>query len=325
MCLVYSEVKLVNNKKYKSILVTGGAGCVGSTLVPVLLDSGYKVKVLDNLMYGGMGLLTNFSSPNFEMIIGDVRNKELVKNSLQGVDAIIHLAAIVGYPACDKYPHEAQEINYKATKQLNELRNKDRLLIFASTGSNYGHVASGICTEETPLAPLTNYGRTKTKAEEAISPSPNVIIYRFATAFGLSPRLRLDLLINDLTYQALKTRHLVVYEKDYRRTFIHVRDMAKSFIFALENSPKMVGQTYNVGDESMNLKKEDVANILLNKLKFMLNFTDSGRDADQRNYEVDYSKIKKIGFKTDISVEKGIDEMIKAFKVVTIKNPYSNY
>ena len=315
----------MNSKKYQNILVTGGAGCIGSTLVPLLLSSGYKVRVLDNLMYGGMGLLTNFSNPNFETIIGDIRNKELVKTALKGMDAIIHLAAIVGYPACDKYPQEAQEINYKATKQLNELRNKNQLLIFASTGSNYGHVASGICTEETPLAPLTNYGRTKTKAEATIGSSPNVIIYRFATAFGLSPRLRLDLLINDLTYQALKTKHLVVYEKDYRRTFIHVRDIAKSLIFALENSSKMIGQIYNVGDESMNVKKEEVVNILLKKMKFMLNFTDSGKDADQRNYEVDYSKIKRLGFKTDVSIENGIDEMIKAFKVVTIKNPYSNY
>jgi len=313
------------NKKYQSILVTGGAGCIGSVLVPMLLGSGYKVKVLDNLMYGGMGLLTNFSSPNFEMIIGDVRDHKTVKTALQDIDAIIHLAAIVGYPACDKYPHEAQEVNYKATSKLSELRNKNQLLIFASTGSNYGHVKSGMCTEETPLAPLTNYGKTKTKAEEAIAFSPNVIIYRFATAFGLSPRLRLDLLINDLTYQALKTKHLVVYEKDYRRTFIHVRDMAKSLIFALENSSKMIGQIYNVGDESMNIKKEDVVKILLKKLEFILNFTDSGKDADQRNYEVDYSKIKRLGFKTNVSIEAGILEMIKAFKVVSIKNPYSNY
>lgn len=315
----------MNNKRYQNILVTGGAGSVGSTLVPILLASGYKVRVLDNLMYGGMGLLTNFSNPNFEMIIGDIRNKKIVESALKNMDAIVHLAAIVGYPACDKYPQEALEINYKGTKQLNELRNKNQLLIFASTGSNYGHVKSGICTEKTPLAPLTNYGRSKTKAEEAIVTFPNIIIYRFATAFGISPRLRLDLLINDLTYQALKTKHLVVYEKDYRRTFIHVRDMAKSFIFALENSSKMVGQIYNVGDESMNVKKEDVVNILLKKLEFILNFTDSGRDADQRNYEVDYSKIKRLGFKTDISIEDGIDEMTKAFKVVTIKNPYSNY
>jgi len=315
----------MNNKKYQNILVTGGAGCIGSTLVPALLNLDYRVRVVDNLMYGGMGLLTNFSNPNFEMIVGDIRNKKVVESALKNIDAVIHLAAIVGYPACDKYPHEAQEINYKATKQLNELRNKDQLFIFASTGSNYGHVESGICTEETPLAPLTNYGISKTKAEEAIATAPNVIIYRFATAFGLSPRLRLDLFINDLTYQALKTKHLVVYEKDYRRTFIHVRDMAKSFIFALQNSLKMIGQTYNVGDESTNLKKEDVVKILLKKLEFILNFTDSGRDADQRNYEVDYSKIKKLGYKTDISVEEGIDEMIKAFKVVTIKNPYSNF
>lgn len=315
----------MSKQKYQNILVTGGAGCIGSTLVPILLNSGYKVRVLDNLMYGGMGLLTNFSNPNFEMIINDVRNMKVVESALKNIDAIIHLAAIVGYPACDKYPHEAQEVNYKATKQLNELRSKNQLLIFASTGSNYGHVASGMCTEKTPLAPLTNYGRTKTKAEKAIASTSNVIIYRYATAFGLSPRLRLDLLINDLTYQALKTKHLVVYEKDYRRTFIHVRDIAKSLIFALENSSKMIGQTYNVGDESMNVKKEDIVNILVQKLEFILNFTDSGRDADQRNYAVDYSKIKKLGFKTDISIGNGIDEMIKAFKVVTIKNPYSNY
>lgn len=315
----------MKKQKYKKVLVTGGAGCVGTTLVGQLLKAGYKVRVVDNLMYGGMGLLSYFIDPNFELMIGDIRDKQVISKALKGMDAIIHLAAIVGYPACDKYPNEAQDINFKATKQLNDLRGKKQLFIFASTGSNYGHVESGLCNEDTPLAPLTIYGKTKTKAEEAIIKTDNVIIYRFATAFGLSPRLRLDLMINDFTFQALKTKHLVVYEKDYRRTFIHVRDMSSSLIFALENASKMVGEAYNVGDESMNMTKEDVVKILLNKLDFVVNFTDSGKDPDQRNYAVDYSKIKKLGYKTGVSVEKGIDEIIRAFKAVSIKNPYSNY
>jgi nucleoside-diphosphate-sugar epimerase len=308
----------------KTILVTGGVGAVGSILVPLLLAQGYRVRILDNLMYGGMGILNCFREPNLELTIGDIRDKATVKEALKDVDYIVHLAAIVGYPACNKRPAEATEINFRATKQLNELRDPKQLLIFASTGSNYGHVASGLCNEETPLKPLTVYGRNKTSAEKAITDSPNVIIYRFATAFGLSPRLRLDLMINDFTYQALKKKFLLIYEKDYRRSFIHIHDMAQAFIFAIDNRKRMVGKTYNVGDESMNMTKEDVVKLLQTKLNFLVNFTDTGKDEDQRNYAVDYTRIKKLGFKTSVSVEAGIDEMIKAFKAVDIKNPYAN-
>jgi len=313
------------SNKAKKILVTGGAGYVGCVLVQELLRKGYQVRILDNLTFGGMGLLDHFNNGNFEVIAGDVRDKKKVRSALKGMDAIIHLAAVVGFPACRKKPREAKEINYEATVQLNKLRNPDQLLIFASTGSNYGHIPSGYCTEETALNPISIYGKTKTAAEKSIKKSPNVIIYRFATAFGLSPRLRLDLLVNDFTYQILKKKYIIVYDKDYKRTFIHVRDMAKAFIFALENSEKMEGQTYNVGDESLNATKKDIIGLLNKKLDFILHYVESGKgDEDQRNYWVDYSKIRGVGFKATISLEQGIEEMLKAFRVIDIRNPYSN-
>ncbi|KKQ75914.1 MAG: NAD-dependent epimerase/dehydratase [Candidatus Woesebacteria bacterium GW2011_GWB1_38_5b] len=309
----------------KLVLVTGGAGYIGSVLIPELLKLGYGVRVLDNLTYGGNGMIANFSNPNFEFMIGDTRDLGTVKKALEGVNAIIHLAALVGFPLCRKKPRDAEEVNHLATVQLNKLRKKNQLLIFASTGSNYGHIPSGYCTEKTPLNPISIYGKTKTAAERAISKSPNVIIYRFATAFGISPRLRLDLLINDFTYQALRKKSLIVYDKNYKRTFIHVRDIARSLIFALENSDKMVGETYNIGDESLNSDKEHIVNILKKKVNFILHYVkiDKG-DEDQRNYWVDYSKIKSLGFKTQVSLEQGIDEMLKAFKVIDLENPYSN-
>src|SRR3989344_247757 len=304
-------------QNYQKILVTGGAGYVGSVFVHELLKRDYKVRVLDNLTFGGMGLFDHFNNGNFDVVVGDVRDKETVLKALKGIDAIIHLAAVVGFPACRKKPKEAKEVNYQATVQLNKLRKPEQLLVFASTGSNYGHIPRGYCTENIPLRPISIYGQTKTAAEKAIKKSPNVIIYRFATAFGLSPRLRLDLLVNDFTYQVLKKKYIMVYDKDYKRTFIHVRDMAHSFIFALENAGKMVGEVYNVGDESLNATKEDIINILKKKVDFILHYVESGKgDEDQRNYWVDYSKIKSLGFKTKISLDKGINEMLKAFKVI---------
>lgn len=311
--------------KFKTVLVTGGAGYVGSVLVHELLRRDHSVRVLDNLTFGGMGLMEHFNNGNFEVLAGDVRDKKVVRKALRGVDAIIHLAAIVGFPACRKRQKEAKEINQEATIQLSKLRKPEQLMIFASTGSNYGFIPDGYCTEKVPLNPISIYGKTKTKAEKAILKSPNVVIYRFATAFGLSPRLRLDLLVNDFTYQALRKKYIMVYDKDYKRTFIHVRDMAKAFIFALENSEKMVGEVYNVGDESLNKTKEDIINILKKKVDFIHHYVTSGKgDEDQRNYWVDYSKIRSLGFKTEVSLEEGIDEMLRAFKVIDIKNPFSN-
>ncbi|MDP3052549.1 MAG: NAD-dependent epimerase/dehydratase [bacterium] len=305
------------------ILITGGAGFVGSTLVPLLLKEGLDVTVVDNLMYHQDSLLGNAMFKNFHFILGDVRDEIVMKPAIRNADVIIHLAAIVGEPACRMRPDLAKSVNLQASKIINKLRSKNQTLIFASTGSNYGKVRT-ICTEKTPLNPLSLYGVTKTESEKIFLTKGNCIIYRFATGFGISPRLRLDLLPNDFTYKAVHERNLIVYQKDYRRTFIHVKDMAKAFAFALAHIPQMKNDVFNVGHESMNLTKENIAKKIKEKIDFYLYFAPIGHDPDFRNYEVSYKKIRKIGFTTDISIDEGLEELIKAFKMILVVSPHSN-
>ena len=306
------------------VLVTGGAGYVGSVLVPCLLERRYQVRVLDNLTYGGLGLLPYCLNPNFEFIKGDVRDPEVVRTAVWDADVIIHLAAIVGYPACKKNPQIAEEVNLGGTMNLDQARSKGQMVVFASTGSNYGHVPEGVCTEETPLNPLTLYGVTKTEAEKRLLESGNAIVYRFATAFGLSPRLRLDLMINDFVYQAVVNHQLIVYERHFQRTFIHVQDMARSILFAIDHAGQMRDEVFNVGSEAANLTKEDVALMIRQKLNYFLHFADIDKDEDQRNYAVSFSRIRSLGFETTVPVEQGIDELVRGFQLISIPNPYSN-
>jgi nucleoside-diphosphate-sugar epimerase len=306
------------------VLVTGGAGYVGSVLIPELLHRGYHVKVFDNLMYNSLSLLPFFVDEHFEFVKGDVRDEKAVQNAVKDVDLIIHLAAIVGAPACHRDQRLAEEVNYGGTANINKYRSRLQGVIFASTGSNYGAVENGVCTEQTPLNPLSVYGVTKTNAEKLLLDAGNVVAYRFATAFGLSPRLRLDLMINDFAFQALKNGMLVVYERHFKRTFIHVRDMARSFLFALENFERLKNEIFNVGSEKANFTKEDICLKIKEKINYHLYFADVGTDPDQRNYEVSYEKIRSKGFETTISVEKGIDELIKAYRTISLIRPFSN-
>ncbi len=306
------------------ILVTGGAGYVGSVLLPKLLEKGYRVQVLDNLMYGGQGLFPYFINKNFDFTRGDIRDRNTVRESINDVDLIIHLAAIVGFPACKKHPDLARTVHIDGTVNIDECRSKDQPIIFASTISNYGAVETGICTEETPLTPLTLYGETKTQAERLLRDSGNVVVYRFATAVGLSPRLRLDLLVNDFVYQALKNKQLIVFERYFKRAFIHVTDMARAILFAIENIDRMVDNVYNIGSEAMNFTKEEIALMIKDKIDYFLHFADIGEDPDKRNYEVSYQKIQSLGFKASISMEEAIDELVSGLQAVDIKNIYSN-
>ena len=307
-----------------NVLVTGGAGYVGSVLCPMLLREGYRVTVLDRLLFGGRGILPCFESRHFRIVRGDVRNEATLSESLEGVDLVIHLAALVGYPICKKHPKEAEEVNLGATVLLNQLRGRSIPMLYASTGSNYGAVASEICTEETPLQPLTTYGRTKTRAEMVTMEVGNAISYRFATAFGLSNRLRLDLLPNDFCYRAKIQRNLIVYEKNFKRTFIHVRDMGLAFLHAIKNFDAMKDRVYNVGDESMNYTKEDIALKIRERVDFYLHFAEIGKDEDQRDYEVSYDRIRSTGFRTGISMDEGLDELLRAMTAVEIQSEYSN-
>ena len=306
------------------ILVTGGAGYVGSTLVPALLDLGHRVRVLDSLKFGGHGLLPCCQNRFFELRKGDVCEAGDIESALEGIDAVIHLAAIVGYPACKKEPQLAQAVNVDSTKLLMNLRHKDQRVLYASTGSIYGSIPDYVCNENTPRAPITLYGETKAAAEELVLDAGNSVAYRFATAFGVSNRMRLDLMPNDFTYQAVKNRNLIVYEGGFKRTFVHVRDMARSFIFALERWDEVKDDVYNVGHESMNFTKQDVARKILEHVDYYLHFAEVGSDADQRNYEVSYEKIRAKGFETTIDLDRGIAELVQAAGLIEWKNPYGN-
>lgn len=305
------------------ILVTGGSGYVGSVLVPLLLHKNYDVRVFDNLLFKQTSLLPYFINPHFEFIHGDVRDVHALKIAVQGVDTIVHLAAIVGAPVCSSHPELAEAVNYQGTINLDSVRSPSQPIIYASTGSNYGKI-EGICTEETPLRPLSVYGQTKTKAEEHLKRSGNMIGYRFATAFGISPRLRLDLMPNDFALQALRVGNLIVYQKNVRRTFIHVTDMARAFLHAIEHFDEMKNNIYNVGNENMNLTKEEVARLVKRFVDYYLHFAEIGTDPDQRDYEVSYEKIRSTGFHTQVSMEDGIREIVEALKLLKPENPYSN-
>lgn len=306
------------------VLVTGGAGYVGCTLTPRLLEEGHEAVILDNLLYGGRGLLPFFAHPRFRFIRGDVRDLAALREAVKDVDAIIHLAAIVGYPACKKDPRLAEDVNIGGTRNLLAVRSKSQPILYASTGSNYGAYTGDLCTESTPLNPISLYGISKTKAEADVLGSGNALAFRFATAFGLSPRMRLDLLINDFTYRALKERNLIIYEKDFKRSFIHVRDMARSFAFGLANLDRMKDDIFNVGSEKMNFSKEEIALRIQQKIPFYLHFADVGKDEDQRNYAVSYEKIRGLGLDTTIDVDQGIDELIRAYSALDIRSEFSN-
>ena len=295
----------------KKILVTGGAGYVGTTLVPMLLEHGHEVVVVDNLMFmNGDRMIPYLSSDKFRFVKGDVRDAKLMKNLIQGKDVVIHLAAYVGFPLCRlKGESESYSLNTDATKLIADLMDERQYLLFGSTGSNYGEVF-GTCTEETPLNPLSIYGWTKTEAERIVMTRKNSTAFRFATAFGISPRMRLDLLVNDLTYKALTEGYAVIYESHFLRTFIHVRDLARSFIFAIDNQEKMAGEVYNVGSNSMNFTKRQVCEIINEEIpEAFFHHASIKEDPDKRNYQVSYDKIRALGFEVEVDLVTGIREI----------------
>lgn len=305
------------------VLVTGGAGYVGSVLVRQLLERGHRVHVVDNLMFGGETMIPLFIDPNFSFANVDICDRELLAKEMEGVEAVVHLAALVGYPLCKKLPQRATEVNVGGTINVIETMPKSAHLVYASTGSNYGEV-TGVCTEDTPLNPLSLYGRVKTKAEELCVARPNSIALRFATAYGLSPRPRLDLMINDFCWQAIHQRYLVVYEKHFRRTFIHVVDIARAIVHMLENFESLQYSTFNVGHESLNFTKEDIVNLIKKKVDFLVYYAEFEKDEDKRDYEVDYSRVRATGYEVSVNIEMGLSELTEGLKLLEIRNPYGN-
>ena len=307
------------------ILVTGGAGYIGSILVPQLLQNGFEVTVIDNFMYHQASLLNCCNNEKLVIINGDSRNKELVAEQLKKVDVVIPLACLTGAPLCSKDPLGAKSTNFDAINMLLELRTKRQWIIFPTTNSGYGVGEKGnFCTEETPLRPVSLYGKLKVEIENILLQEENTITLRFATVFGISPRMRLDLLVNDFTYRALNDRYLVLFEASFKRNYLHVRDAAAAFIFCIENFESMRGEPYNVGLSESNLSKLELCQKIQ---KFIPNFyfveSPIGEDVDKRDYVISNEKIEGRGFRTKMSLENGIKELIKGYQVVR-RNQYSN-
>lgn len=307
------------------ILVTGGAGYIGSVLVPRLLQEGYEVVVLDNFMFNQTSLLDCCYNPKLSIVRGDARDKELVKRLIKDADAIFPLACLTGAPLCSKDPWEAQSVVTDAVKMLIELRSKDQAIIYPTTNSGYGVGQKGkFCTEETSLKPISLYGKLKVESENALLDSGNAITLRLATAFGVSPRMRLDLLVNDFTYRAVFDRFVILFEPHFKRNYIHVRDVSKAFIHSLKNFKKMKNEPYNVGLSDANLSKMELCEEIKKHVQeFYFVESKIGEDPDKRDYIVSNEKIEKTGFQPDVSLSDGIKELVKGYQVIK-RNQFAN-
>lgn len=307
------------------VLVTGGAGYVGSILCEHLLAAGFHVTVLDNLLFGQHPHLHFCSNPNYEFVFGDCRSESTMKKLISSADVICPLAAVVGAPACDRDPWMARALNSDAVKLANKLRSRSQLLILPMTNSGYGTQSGAeMCTEETPLQPISLYGESKVEAENDVLSSENALSLRLATVFGASPRMRLDLLVNNFTYMAFTEGSLVIFEKDFKRNFVHVRDVADCFVYCIKNSSRMVGRPYNLGIDSANMSKEDLALRIKEYIpKLYIHFAEVGSDPDKRDYIVSNQRLRDAGFEAKHSIDDGIKELLKAFQMLR-RNPLKN-
>ena len=302
----------------ENVLVTGGAGYVGSVLTETLLENGYCVTVLDNLMFRQQSLLGLCHRERLSFVKGDARDQSLIKELVSKHDVLIPLAALVGAPICKADPHTATSVNLHSVKFLLEQASVDQKVIFPTTNSGYGIGEEGqYCDEETPLRPVSLYGRDKVEAEQAFLDQGSSVTFRFATLFGTSPRMRLDLLVNDFTYRAFKDRSIVLFESHFKRNFLHVRDAARAFLFAVENYDQMKGMPFNVGLSEANLSKMELCLEIKKQLTdFHIFESEIGEDPDKRDYIVSNDKIEKLGFKAVNGLQKGISELIKGYAIL---------
>lgn len=306
------------------VLVTGAAGYIGSVLVPTLLNAGHDVVAVDNFMYNQTSLLDCAINPKLTIVRGDVRDKKLMERLIKSADAILPLACLTGAPLCAKDPVGAQTILLDAIVDMLKIKSPSQMVIFPTTNSGYGIGEKGKhCTEETPLRPISLYGKLKVDAENAILDAGGITL-RLATAFGVSPRMRLDLLVNDFVYRAVYDRFVVLFEAHFNRNYIHVRDISKAFVHGLKNFDTMKNQPYNVGLSDANLTKLQLCQEI-KKLVPDFYFVEStiGEDPDKRDYIVSNEKIEKTGFKPDVSLQAGIAELIKGYQVIK-RNQYAN-
>ncbi len=303
--------------KKPKVLVTGGAGYIGSILVPAILHEGFDVTVVDNFMYNQTPLLDCCHLKHLDIVKGDVRDSKLLKEYIPKADIIIPLACIVGAPACDKDPLTAKAVNLDTIIKILKIRSPNQLILYPNTNSGYGIGQKDIyCDETTPLNPITLYGRLKVSAEKAILESGNGVALRLATVFGISPRMRLDLLVNDLTYKAVVDGYAMIYEPHAKRNYIHVRDVARAFIHCITNFKRMKNEIYNIGLSNANLSKWELCQEIKKQLPNFDLFEGQGKDPDQRDYIVSNKKIEKAGFRAQYSLQEGIAELIKGFQIV---------
>jgi nucleoside-diphosphate-sugar epimerase len=302
------------------ILISGGAGYIGSMLTIGLLSEGHHVTVLDHFSHRQNSLAVCCANENFTAVRGDVRNMGMIKALLAHADVVIPLAAVVGAPACDADPTAAITINREAIKMLCQFASKEQRIVIPITNSGYGVGEQGIeCTEDSPLRPISLYGQTKVEAEAVALQRENSISLRLATVFGMSPRMRTDLLCNDFVYRAVYDRAILLFEARFKRNFIHVRDVARAFIHALDNFEAMKGQAYNVGLSDANLSKWELCEHIKVRVPWFY-FCEApiGEDVDKRDYIVSNAKLEGTGFKPAFSLDAGIVELIKGYK--TIRN-----
>lgn len=307
------------------ILVTGGAGYIGSILVPELLKNKYNVIVVDNFMFNQTALLDWCYHKNLTVIRADARDKNIISEQIKKVDAIFPLACLTGAPLCSKDPIGAKTVNFDAIKMLLDIRSKDQIIIFPTTNSGYGIGEKGkYCTEETPLRPISLYGKLKVEIEKILLDAGNCITLRLATVFGMASRMRLDLLVNDFTYRAVTDRFLVIFEPHFKRNYIHVRDVAKAFIHCLKNFKTMKNEPYNVGLSEANISKWELCKEIKKQVPdFYFIEAKVGEDPDKRDYIVSNDKIEATGFKAKISIQEGIAELIKGYQIIR-RNQYAN-
>lgn len=301
-----------------NILITGGAGYLGSVMVPELLKLGHKVTVLDTFMFGQNSLADVCHLDNFDVVKGDARDKSLIKSLTKDKDIVIPLAALVGAPLCNRDMIGTTTTNRDAVQTLSDVLSKEQRVLMPITNSGYGVGQDGIyCTEETPLNPISTYGQTKVDAEKIIMERENSMSFRLATVFGMSSRMRLDLLVNDFTYRAVNDGFIVIFEGHFKRNYIHIRDVANAFIHGIDNFDSMKGESYNVGLSDANLSKIELCEVIKKQVpNFTIMEAEIGKDPDQRNYIVSNDKIEATGFKPQFSLDMGIRELIKGYTII---------
>lgn len=299
------------------ILVTGGAGYLGSTMVPDLLNAGHKVTVLDNFMFKQTSLNHVCANNNFEVVKGDIRVENTILPLMKKADIIIPLAALVGAPLCSQDPVGATTVNHDAIMMMLKYLSKDQIVLMPTTNSAYGTGdKNNFCTEESPLRPISQYAVEKVEIERALMEHENSVSFRLATVFGMSPRMRIDLLVNDFTYRAVYDRFVVLFESQFKRNYIHVRDVSRVFMHAIAGFDKMKGQIYNVGLSDANVSKKELCeHIQMQIPEFVFVDAPVGKDPDQRNYIVSNAKIEGTGYKPRFSLDSGIGELIKGYSM----------